>query len=259
MPHTTIYVAPRRRGTLDPDAPAVATDDLARLFARRAALAGVSIEVRPGAAIAVVGPNGAGKTTLLRILATAIRPSFGAARVDGLDVTRRPDEVRGRVAYLGHTGGLYDDLTAAENLAFAARLLAVDAPEVDDRVAAALATVGLDEAGGQRVASFSAGMRKRVALGRLLLSPLSLVLLDEPFAALDVEGMDLVEQLMRAWREVGITVLAASHALERLTAHVDGTLELEGGLVSAVAGEGIRLLPGGAVGATRPATAVLDR
>ena len=74
------------------------------------------MRVAAGRTIALLGPNGAGKTTLLRILATSLRPSFGRAEIESIDIAARPDVVRRRVAYLSHATGLYDDLTAAENL-----------------------------------------------------------------------------------------------------------------------------------------------
>jgi heme exporter protein A len=243
MPQTTIYVAPRLSGAPDNTLPAVSTLELARLFGRSAALAGVSLRIEPGRTVALLGPNGAGKTTLLRILATAIRPSFGSASVDGLDVAKDGDLVRTRIAYLSHATGLYDDLTAAENLRFAASLLGVPAPEIEDRTTAALADVGLAAVADQRVAGFSAGMRKRAALGRLLLSAHSLLLLDEPHAALDDAGMHLVDDLIRRWREAGITVLVASHAIERLEPLLDGRIRLDGGLVAAIDGDGVSLNP----------------
>ena len=123
MPQTTIYVSPRSLGAPDERPPAVVTTDLARLFAGSPALAGVSLRIRAGGCVALLGPNGAGKTTLLRVLATAIRPSYGSAAVDGLDVGRDAELVRERVAYLSHASGLYDDLTARENLEFAATML----------------------------------------------------------------------------------------------------------------------------------------
>ena len=253
MPQTTIYVAPRLSGAPDNTLPAVSTLELARLFGRSAALAGVSLRIETGRVIGLLGPNGAGKTTLLRILATAIRPSFGSARVDGLDVARDADGVRTRIAYLSHASGLYDDLTAAENLRFAARLLDVPTAEVHGRVEAALADVGLRLAAGQRVAGFSAGMRKRLALGRLLLSPHSVVLLDEPHAALDDEGMRLVDDLIGRWREARITVLVASHAIERIDSLLDGSVRLDAGLVASIEGEGVSHNPApGTLGA--PAT-----
>jgi heme exporter protein A len=241
MPQTTIYVAPRLSGSPDNTLPAVSTLELARLFGRSAALAGVSLRIEMGRTVALLGPNGAGKTTLLRILATAIRPSFGSALVDGLDVAKHADLVRTRIAYLSHGAGLYDDLTAAENLRFAARLLDVPAGEIDDRTGTALADVGLTRVADERVAGFSAGMRKRLALGRLLLSAHSLLLLDEPHAALDEAGMQLVDDLIRRWREAGITVLVASHATDRITPLIDGHIRLDGGLVTAIDGDGVSL------------------
>jgi heme exporter protein A len=239
MPQTTIYVSPRSMGAFDTPPPAVVTAELARLFAGYPALAGVSLRVERGRAIALLGPNGAGKTTLLRILATAIAPSFGRAEVDGLDVSRNPHQVRTRIAYLSHATGLYDDLTARENLAFSATMLGLAPPEREDREATVLAEVGLDGVADQRVRTFSAGMRRRLALGRLILAGPSLILLDEPYASLDVDGMALVDRLLVAWREVGATVLVASHAVERLLGAVDGKVHLAAGIVAGVEGVGV--------------------
>ncbi|MEO7332776.1 MAG: ABC transporter ATP-binding protein, partial [Gemmatimonadales bacterium] len=175
MPQTTIYVAPRFGGPHGTTPPAVETDGLARLFGRSAALAGVSLSVEAGRTLALLGPNGAGKTTLLRILATAIRPSFGALRIDGVDALRHPEIVRTRVAYLSHATGMYDDLTAAENLRFAATMLGWGASEGQPVVRDALATVDLAAVADQRVRTFSAGMRKRLALARILVARPSLL------------------------------------------------------------------------------------
>ena len=247
MPPTTIHVRPT--GIPDETTPGVETRDLARLFRRSPALAGISLRVEAGRAIALLGPNGAGKTTLLRILATALRPSFGTAAVDGIDVAVQPEAIRPRVALLPHATGLYDDLTATENLAFAAALVGIPAPERADRVAVALARVDLEADASSRVGRFSAGMRRRVALARVLLGHPRLVLLDEPYAALDAEGMALVDDLLDEWRGAGATVLVATHAEDRLTARLDGWARLEQGLLVEVGGEGLQ----GQV--ARPATA----
>jgi heme exporter protein A len=245
MPQT-IYVSPRSLGAPDSRPPAVVTTDLARLFAGSPALAGVSVRIEAGRTIALLGANGAGKTTLLRLLATAIRPSYGSAAVDGLDLDRETALVRERVAYLSHATGLYDDLTGRENLAFAAALLGT--PDAGPRVERALADVGLAHRAGDRARDYSAGMRKRLALARILLGSPSLVLLDEPYAALDADGMALIDQLLAAWREVGVTVLLAAHATERLETFLDGRLLLERGLVVDVAGEGVTSAPPSALG-----------
>ena len=241
MPQTTIYVSPRSLGAPDSRPPAVVTTDLARLFAGSPALAGVSLRIEAGRAVALLGPNGAGKTTLLRVLATAIRPSYGRAAVDGYDLGRDAAIVRERIAYLSHATGLYEDLTARENLRFAASMLGTD--DAAARVERALADVGLRERAGDRVRDYSAGMRKRLALGRILLGRASLVLLDEPYAALDAEGMALVDQLLAAWREVGVTVLVASHTTERMAPMLDGSVVLDRGLVAEVSGIGVGSTP----------------
>jgi heme exporter protein A len=255
MPQTTIYAAPRSAGP-QTTPPAVATVELARLFGRNAALAGVSLRVGPGRTVALLGPNGAGKTTLLRILATAIRPSFGTATIDGIDVAAAPELIRPRVAYLSHATGLYDDLTAEENLRFAATMLGVG-PDAADAARHALGEVGLAAVARERVRGFSAGMRRRLALGRLLLSRTPLVLLDEPHAALDAEGMALVDRLLGRWREAGATVLVASHQAERVMKLASGWARLDGGLLVEVGGEGISAtLPERPPAAARAAAAV---
>ncbi len=256
MPHSTIYVSPRARGAAD-NLPAVSTSQLARLFGRSPALVDVSLRVEAGSVIVLRGPNGAGKTTLLRILATAISPSFGRAEIDGLDVGRHAGQVRRRVAFLSHATGLYDDLTALENLQFAADLLGLPADEKADQVPAVLRSVGLQPVAGDRVRGFSAGMRKRLALGRILLARPSLLLLDEPFASLDADGIKLVDRLIGAWKEAGVTCLLAAHAAEHLEPMVDGTARLEAGLLTEVSGRGVaatipsaaRLRPAAAGGA----------
>ena len=235
MPQTTIYAAPRTREQTPP--PAVATHQLARLFGRSAALAGVSMRVDSGRTIALLGPNGAGKTTLLRILAGSLRPSFGRAEIRGVDIAAHPEVVRQRVAYLSHSTGLYDDLTAAENLAFAATLRGV--PEPRAAVSRVLAEVGLAVDADRRVRAFSAGMRRRLALGRLLLTDWSVMLLDEPHAALDADGMALVDRLLRGWHEAGVTVLVASHQAERVTKLSDGWARLDAGLLIETGGRGV--------------------
>ena len=248
MPPTTIYLAPPRRALEAPSA-AVA-HDLARLFGRSAALAGVSLEVEPGRCIALLGPNGAGKTTLLRVLATLLRPTYGSAMVDGLDVTTHAAQVRERVAFLSHVGGLYGDLTAAENLRFAATMLGLDADEARDRIPEVLEAIGLAGAADRRVNVYSAGMRRRLALGRTILGRPSLVLLDEPHAALDADGMELVAHLLDGWRQVGVTTLVASHQADRLAEVTDGSVTLVNGLVAEISGSGVR----GVVGVPRPST-----
>jgi heme exporter protein A len=237
MPPTTIHVRPT--GVPDETTPGIETRDLARLFRRSPALAGVTVRIEAGRAVGVLGANGAGKTTLLRILATALRPSYGTARVDGIDVAVRAEEIRPRVALLSHATGLYDDLTAAENLDFAAALMRIPGPDRAGRIAAALERVELGAVREERVGRYSAGMRRRLALARILLGHPRLVLLDEPYAALDAQGMSMVDDLLDEWRSDGATVLVATHAAERLGPRIDGWMRLEHGLLVETGGAGV--------------------
>src|SRR5690554_6653740 len=156
---------------------------IARRFARRWVLRGASLQVKPGEIVAMLGRNGSGKTTLLRVIATSLRPTRGDGYVYGHHLVHDADEVRACVGMLGHHAGLYDDLTAGENLRFAMRMsgLKVSRQQIEH----ALEQVTLAEEIDRRVRGFSAGMRRRLALARLLLRPPQLLLLDEPYAAFD--------------------------------------------------------------------------
>lgn len=238
MPQSTIYRAADRSDGSSPSYPAVATYGLARLFGGIPALVDVSLRLERGRTLALTGPNGAGKTTLLRLLATAIRPSFGRLEIEGLDAAREAEELRARIAFLSHATGLYEDLTLTENLRFAATLRGLAGAERRDRVSAVIARVGLTPFAADRVRGFSAGMRRRAGLARLLLAQPSLVLLDEPYAALDTDGMLLVDQLLGEWRAGSATCVIASHASERASAAADAVARLEGGMLVELVGHG---------------------
>ena len=207
-----------------PAAPAIELERLTRRYGRQPVLHGVSLVVAPGRMVVLRGGNGAGKTTLLRVLATRLRPSAGAGRVFGFDLVKGAHEVRRRVAWVSVQGGAYPLLTAAENLRLAASLYGREADE-----GALLERVGLLPAARKQVRTFSSGMKKRLALARLLVADAPLWLLDEPYATLDEEGQDLVDELLGQARREGRTVLLASHELERTARLADAVLTVEGG------------------------------
>ncbi|MBI2709398.1 MAG: heme ABC exporter ATP-binding protein CcmA [Actinobacteria bacterium] len=193
------------------------------------ALAGVDLAVAPGEVLLLQGPNGAGKTTLLRLCAGLVPLSAGTGRVLGLDLRTEARAVRRRVGLLGHTTGLYEDLTVADNVRFWAR--AAGAPTED--ASAAMARLGLD--GRLRdvtVGRLSAGQRRRAAFAVLLARRPHVWLLDEPHAALDQDGRDAVDHLVRQAAASGVTVLLASHELDRAVAIADRVVDVAGGAVS---------------------------
>ncbi|HKR65226.1 MAG TPA: heme ABC exporter ATP-binding protein CcmA [Thermoanaerobaculia bacterium] len=207
--------------------PAIDVERLSRRYGARWALADVSFRVPAASVLLVGGHNGAGKSTLFRVLATAIRPDRGTARVGGFDVVRERVDVRRMVALLAHQNYLYDSLTARENLEVVADHLR--APRA--RIAPLLAQVGLDTRANDLVSTFSAGMRKRLSFARVLLQEPRVVLLDEPYGALDPAGFALVDGVVSELRTRGATVLMATHQIERASAFADQTLMLSGGRV----------------------------
>lgn len=208
---------------------AVELSGVARRFGRRWALRGVDMRVEPGEVVAVRGRNGSGKTTLLRVCATALRPTRGGGSVFGFDLIGTPAPVRAIAGFLAHQPGLYEDLTAGENLRFAARMLGVDADGT--LVDGALARVGLEHERHERVRGFSSGMRRRLALGRLLLAPPRLLLLDEPYASFDAEGVNLVNEFAAAVAAAGGAALVATHDIARARGVAHRELHLRDGRV----------------------------
>jgi len=211
--------------------PAVESVDVCRRFGARWALVDVRLSVARGQTFVLTGRNGSGKSTLLRVVATALRPHRGTARVEGLDVRSRRDAVRTQLSLLGHHSNLYEPLTARENLEVVRNFQQGGAP-APDAVMHALERVGLAERADDVVSTFSSGMRKRLQLSRLLVKRAPVVLLDEPFAALDPAGFRLVEELIAEQKARGATVVMATHLLERARELGDEAVVLSGGRVS---------------------------
>lgn len=203
------------------------TDGLARRYGRRWALSGVTMHVPAATVMMVAGRNGAGKSTLLRVLATAIRPDRGSVTVGGFDVVRHRQDVRKLTALLAHQNYLYDSLTARENLAVVADHLRVSRV----RVLPLLEQVGLATRADDVISTFSAGMRKRLSLARVLLQEPRVVLLDEPYGALDPPGFDLVDGIIAGLKASGATILMATHQWERASRFCDLAIVLEQGSV----------------------------
>jgi ABC-type multidrug transport system ATPase subunit len=170
---------------------------------------------------------------LLRLIATALSPTFGSGSVLGFDLITGRDQIRDRVELMGHRTRLYEDLTAAENLRFVCQIHRLD-PGPVPRV---LGEVGLGDVSGERVRSFSQGMRQRVALARLLLRRPELLLLDEPYAGLDDMAKDVVDRAIRDAHGEGRTVVLATHDPGR-GAMASVSLWMEGGRLSDAAATG---------------------
>jgi heme ABC exporter ATP-binding subunit CcmA len=217
--------------------PAVRLRSAVCLLGRFPALAGLDLDVGRGEVVAVEGPNGAGKTTLLRLLAGLVPVVDGEAVVLGVDLRRARRQIRARAALLSPAGGLYDELSVADNLRFWARAAGRPQWAADE----AMGLLGLDGRLAEVPAGrLSTGQRRRTALAVLVARNSELWLLDEPHAGLDAAGRDVVDELVAGAARRGATVLLVSHELERAAALANRRVTITGG----------RALPAGpAVGA----------
>ena len=206
---------------------AIDAEHLARRFGRRWALADVSLQLPSGSVTMVAGRNGSGKTTLLRVLSAILRPDHGRATVGGFDIVKHRLDVRRAVALLSHDSYLYESLTARENLEVFADHMGASR----QGIMALLDRVALAARADDVVSTFSAGMRKRLSFARILLQDPSVVLLDEPYGQLDPEGFALVDDVVRELKSRGVTVVMATHQIERASRLADQSLLLAEGRV----------------------------
>jgi ABC-type multidrug transport system ATPase subunit len=187
---------------------------LEKRYGRKRVLRGVDLDLEQGGFLVVTGPNGSGKTTLLRVCAGLALPSGGTLEV-ALD--------RARIGYLAHEPLLYRDLTALENLDLYGRLYRV--PERRERIGMLLERFGLWEARSERLGAYSRGMAQRLALCRAFLHDPDLLVLDEPFTALDDEGAALLDRELAALAG-DRTFLVSTHDPHRLEPLASGRLVL---------------------------------
>ncbi len=173
----------------------------------------VNLTVAEGECFALFGPNGSGKTTLLKVLATLERPSMGHFDILGMHGLKDKEAIRANLMFLAHGTHLYDDLNAKENLAFA---LALRGHHPTDRdVKRALDRVAIGAFAGMKVRHYSAGMKKRLALARTMLAKPNVLLLDEPFTALDTAGTEILREYVRERLSANGTVLLSTHDYDK--------------------------------------------
>jgi heme ABC exporter ATP-binding subunit CcmA len=169
----------------------------------------MSFTVNSEACFALFGPNGAGKTTLLRILATLQAPSGGQFTIFGQDGVTQKDSVRATLLFIAHSSHLYEELSAIENLQFSLALRG-QSPN-PSQLKRALDQTGIGAYGNLKIRQFSAGMKKRLALAKAIVAQPKLLLLDEPYNALDDGGVAITNQLIQDTMKRGGTVVMTTH------------------------------------------------
>jgi heme exporter protein A len=198
---------------------AVAVDGVWKYYGDFPALRDIRLEAERGACLALIGRNGAGKTTLLRIIAGFSRPGKGEVRI--LDRPPRETETRRNIGFIGHGIAVYDELSALENLTLYARLYGLPNPRKS--ALEWLEQTGLERVRDGLVREFSRGMRQRLAVARAFLHDPSVLLLDEPFTALDDRAIAVLQRLLRDGLAHGKTIIMSTHQLREaleLASHV---------------------------------------
>ena len=194
-------------------APAIEVRKLTKAFGHHVALRGVDLTVMEGEFLTLFGPNGAGKTTLIRIAASLARPTAGAVRIQGNDLSKAATSLRRNVGLISHNPLLYGDLTPDENLRFFARMY--DLPAGDGRIDSVLEQVGLAARRRDPVRTFSRGMVQRLAIARAILHDPSIMLLDEPYTGLDLQAADMLRLVLQELAASNRTVVLTTHNLEQ--------------------------------------------
>jgi heme ABC exporter ATP-binding subunit CcmA len=198
---------------------AVAIDGVWKFYGDYPALRDVRLEAERGACLALIGRNGAGKTTLLRVVAGFSRPGRGKVRIFGNEP--RETETRRQMGFIGHGISVYDELSALENLMLYAKLY--NLPDPKKSAMEWLERTGLERVRNGLVREFSRGMRQRLAVARAFLHEPTVLLLDEPFTALDDKAIAVLQRLLREALLAGKTIVMSTHQLREaleLATHV---------------------------------------
>jgi heme exporter protein A len=211
----------------------VAFRNVEKKYGSLVALRGVTLEFGAGEFVALLGPNGAGKTTLLKMAALLVQPSSGKVEFPERAGAVR-ESIKRSIGMVAHSTMLYDEMSAAENLLFFARLYDLGNPQ--RRTAAALEDCGLPDRAGDLVRTFSRGMRQRLAIARALIHSPSLLLLDEPAAGLDRQGIAWLADTLAERHRGGCTILMSTHGRNDSSACVTRAVLLSGGRLQADSG-----------------------
>ncbi|PIE81579.1 MAG: heme ABC exporter ATP-binding protein CcmA [Chloroflexi bacterium] len=186
-------------------------EGLIKRYGMNLVLRGIDLQVNAGEFVTLVGSNGAGKSTLMRVVATLLQPTSGKVEIGGWSLPRQAGRVRRHIGLVSHYSLLYGDMTAAENLAFFARLYRLD--HAEERVMAALRKVGLYARQRDAVSTFSRGMVQRLTIARATLHEPDILLLDEPYTGLDQDASCLLDDLLGEQHENGRSILMITHDL----------------------------------------------
>jgi ABC-2 type transport system ATP-binding protein len=213
---------------------AIEVSHLSKRFGALTALDDISFSVSEGETFGFLGPNGAGKTTTIRILTGISAPSSGTAAIFGNDILRDPIATRKQLGIVHETSNIYDDLSAWQNLMFAAQLYTVGKHEREERGSELLGLFGLGKRRNDKVRGFSKGMKRRLTLAMGLINTPRLLFLDEPTSGLDVQSNLIIRNVIRDLNEKGVTVFLTTHNIEEANLICDRVAIINHGRIAAI-------------------------
>jgi len=206
---------------------------LSKRFGAVDAVRQVSFTARNGEITGLLGPNGAGKSTCLRLLYGVLAPDSGSACIDGADIRGEMSAARAHLGVLPHAAGLYDNLTARENIAYFGALQGIGRRRLRERTAALAHSLGMESFIERRVRGFSQGQRIKVALARALVHDPGNLILDEPTNGLDVMAIRNLREMLQALKAEGRCILFSSHVMQEVAALCDRVVVIGEGRVLA--------------------------
>ena len=211
----------------------IEVSNLIKHFAEVKAVDGVSFNAHDGKITGLLGPNGAGKSTILRMLYTVFSPDSGCAKVDGLDVVKDTLDVRKSIGVLTHGSGIYERLTARENIRYFGQLHGMQGKVLDSRIDELADLLEMESFIERRSKGFSQGQKTKVALARALVHKPQNVLLDEPTNGLDVMATRGLRKVILRLKDAGHCVLFSSHVMQEVAALCDEIVIISNGKIAA--------------------------
>jgi len=188
--------------------------DLCKKYGDFIAVKGISFDIKEGEIFSLLGPNGAGKTTTISMLSTLYTPTSGDAAIGGYSITKNPMAVKQVIGVVPQDLALYEDLTAKENLIFWGQMYGLSGKALTSRVDEVLEQIGLTDKAGNRVKTYSGGMKRRVNIGVGLLHKPRLLFMDEPTVGIDPQARRAILDTVKELNKQGMTVLYTTHYME---------------------------------------------
>jgi len=211
----------------------ISVKNLQKSYKKLKVLKGISFDVNRGKILALLGPNGAGKTTTIKILSTLLLPDGGHAKIDGIDVVKKPDVVKSKIGLTGQFAAVDEYLSGIENLEMIARLYRLSRSESKKRAAELIEQFDLVEASKRIVKTYSGGMRRRLDLAMSIISTPQVIFLDEPTTGLDPRSRLTMWEIIKKLKASGTTILLTTQYMEEADQLADRIIVIDEGKVIA--------------------------